>query len=525
MSSKLARARVGAAVVTAFVSGLVFASASDLTRFGWAQQGTRGAGRPSAQEVKPLADFGSAFEAIAEHVTPAVVSIQTERVARGRRTNAFPRGSQPPGIEDFFRQFEGPQQDRLQEGTGSGFIVSRDGYILTNNHVIADADRVEVGLLDKRTFTARVIGRDPTTDIAVLKIDATNLPAATLGDDANARVGQWVLAIGNPLQLDFTVTAGIISSKGRNLPGLLRTRYQIMDFIQTDAAINPGNSGGPLVNIRGEVIGVNSAIASQTGFYAGYGFAIPISLARQVMTDLIAHGRVRRAVLGIAIDDITANEAQAAGLREVEGVIVESYSPSDEESPAARAGIQPGDVIVSIDGKATPRVNTLQRIVRGYKPGETVSVDVYRFGTRRTFRVRLAEPPADDEQEVASAARPRGEGRDTGGGRSYEKLGVTAEPVPEELVAQFRIPAQFRRGLLVTDVSLTGPARGGVIAEGRDIIVRVLNPPPARDVRSPADLESALSRLRAGDFVTLLLYRVAPQGEGSTHVETLRVGG
>jgi serine protease Do len=520
MSSKLARARIGAAVVTAFVSGLVFASAADLTRFSWAQQGARPAAKPSAQEVKPLADFGSAFEAIAEHVTPAVVSIQTERVARGGR-RPFPRGSQPPGLEEFFRQFEAPQQDRLQEGTGSGFIVSRDGYILTNNHVVADADRVTVGLLDKRTFNARVVGRDPTTDVAVLKIDATNLPVATLGDDANARVGQWVLAIGNPLQLDFTVTAGIISSKGRNLRQLLPSRYAITDYIQTDAAINPGNSGGPLVNIRGEVIGVNSAIASQTGFYAGYGFAIPISLARQVMTDLIAHGRVRRAVLGVAIDDVTADAARVAGLREIEGVLVQSYSPSADQSPAARAGIEPGDVIVAVDGKATPRVSTLQRIVRGYEPGQTVSVDVYRFGTRRTFRVRLAEAPSEEEQEVASASGRRGEARPIGGGRNYDKLGITAEPVPEELASQARIPAQYRRGLLVTDVSLTGPARN-TLAEGRDIIVRVLNPQPARDIRSTEDLESALSRVRSGDYVTLLLYSV-PQS--ATHVVTLRVGG
>jgi serine protease Do len=522
MSSKLARARVGAAVVTAFVSGLVFASAADLTRFSWAQQGTRSAARPSAQEVKPLADFGSAFEAIAEHVTPAVVSIQTERVSRGGR-RSFPRGSQPPGIDEFFRQFEAPQQDRLQEGTGSGFIVSRDGYILTNNHVVADADRVNVGLLDKRTFTARVVGRDPTTDIAVLKIDATNLPTATLGDDANARVGQWVLAIGNPLQLDFTVTAGIISSKGRSLRNLLPARYAITDYIQTDAAINPGNSGGPLVNIRGEVIGVNSAIASQTGFYAGYGFAIPISLAKQVMEDLIAHGKVRRAVLGVAIEEVTANAAQAAGLREIEGVIVQAYSPSEGESPAARAGVQLGDVIVAVDGKPTPRVSALQRIVRTYKPGETVAVDVYRFGTKRTFRVRLAEPPSDDEQEVASNPTPRGEPRAINAGRSYDKLGITAEPVPAELVSQARIPAEYRRGLLVTDVSLTGPARNSII-EGRDIIVRVLNPQPARDIRSAADLEGALSRVRSGDFVTLLLYTVQ-QGEGTTRVVTLRVGG
>jgi serine protease Do len=521
MSSKLARARVGVAVATAFVCGLVFASAADLTKFSWAQQGQASA-RPSAREVKPLADFGSAFEAIAEHVTPAVVSIQTERVARaGRR--GFPRGSQP-GIEEFFRQFEAPQQDRLQEGSGSGFIVSRDGYILTNNHVVADADRVTVGLLDKRTFTAKVVGRDATTDIAVVKIDATNLPVATLGDDANSRVGQWVLAIGNPLQLDFTVTAGIISSKGRNLRTLLPSRYAITDYIQTDAAINPGNSGGPLVNIRGEVIGVNSAIASQTGFYSGYGFAIPISLAKQVMEDLIAHGKVRRAVLGVGINDVTANGAQAAGLREIEGVMVESYSPSEDASPAARAGIELGDVIVAVDGKPTPRVSALQRIVRGYKPGQTVGVDVVRFGARRSFRVRLVEAPSDDEQEVASASGPRGENRNIGAGRSYDKLGITAEPVPEELASQARIPAQYRRGLLVTDVSLTGPARGNALIEGREIIVRVLNPQPARDIRSTADLESALSRLRPGDYVTLLTY-LLQQGEGATRVVTLRVGG
>src|SRR5918999_5320415 len=498
MSSKISRARVGAAVVTAFVSGLVFASASDLTRFGWAQGARPAADRPSAQEVKPLADFGTAFEAIAEHVTPAVVSIQTERVARSARRN-FPRGQQPPGIEEFFRQFESPQQDRLQEGTGSGFIVSRDGYILTNNHVIADADRVTVGLLDKRTFTAKVVGRDATTDIAVVKIDATNLPVATLGDDANSRVGQWVLAIGNPLQLDFTVTAGIISSKGRSLRGLLPTRYAIMDYIQTDAAINPGNSGGPLVNIRGEVIGVNSAIASQTGFYAGYGFAIPISLAKQVMEDLIAHGKARRAVLGVAIEDVTANTAQAAGLREIEGVLVSSYSPSEEASPAARAGIELGDVITAVDAKPTPRVSVLQRIVRGYKPGETVSFDVVRFGSRKTFRVRLVEPPSDDEQELASGSS-RGETRPiAGAGRTYDKLGITAEPVPNEMASQARIPTQYRRGLLVTDISLTGPARNSLI-EGRDIIVRVLNPQPARDIRSSADLEAALSRVRTGEL-------------------------
>ena len=308
MSSNLARVRLVLTAVAFFASGLVFASATDLTRFGFAQQS---AAKPTPSEVKSLADVGSAFEAIAEHVTPAVVSIATER-ARSARA----RTPRRPGLEELFRQFEVPDRDPTPEASsGTGFIVSKDGYILTNNHVVANADRVTVSLLDKRSFAARVVGRDPTTDVAVIKIDGTNLPAVTLGNDETARVGQWVLAIGNPLGLDFTVTAGIVSAKGRGGPSLgnlLGSSYAITDFIQTDAAINPGNSGGPLVNIRGEVIGINSAIASSTGYYAGYGFAIPITLAQQVMKDLIAHGRVRRAVLGVAIEDVSAEEAQAA---------------------------------------------------------------------------------------------------------------------------------------------------------------------------------------------------------------------
>ena len=244
--------------------------------------------------------------------------------SRANRTNTRQRGQQqrPDGIEDFFRQFGDPQQDQPSEASGSGFIVSKDGYILTNNHVVADADRVTVRLLDNRTFTAKVIGRDPTTDVAVIKVDASDLPTVALGDDANARVGQWVVAIGNPLGLDFTVTAGIVSARGRSLGALLNTRYAIQDYIQTDAAINPGNSGGPLVNIRGEVIGINSAIASNTGFYAGYGFAIPVTLAKQVMDDIIQYGKVRRAVLGINIGDVDPNDAQVAGLKDIHGVKV-----------------------------------------------------------------------------------------------------------------------------------------------------------------------------------------------------------
>src|SRR5687768_2261057 len=301
MSSRtFTRARFGAAVAIAFATGVVFASGFDLTRFGYAQARTSPAAKPTVQEVKSLADASNAFVSIAEHVTPAVVSIQAER-DRDTRTQRASRRNSPPGLEDFFQQFDPRQQQTPQAASGSGFIVSKDGYILTNNHVVENFDRVNVTLTDHRVFKARVIGRDPTTDVAVIKIDGKDLPTATLGDDTGMHVGEWVVAIGNPLGLDFTVTAGIVSAKGRSnsdLPGLLGNRYAISDFIQTDAAINPGNSGGPLVNIRGEVIGVNSAIASGTGYFSGYGFAIPVSLAKDVMDDIIKHGRVRAAVLG-----------------------------------------------------------------------------------------------------------------------------------------------------------------------------------------------------------------------------------
>src|SRR6478672_3865388 len=317
MPSSLSRARLGAAVVTAFVCGLLFASGFDLTRFGFAQDGK--ATKVASSQVQSLAETGSAFEAIADHVTPSVVSIQTTRI-----TNARQRGSGRPDIEEFFRNFQPPSQQREpQEASGTGFVVSKDGYILTNNHVVADADKVQVTLLDKRTFEAKVIGRDPTTDVAVIKIDGENLPVASLGDDNNARVGQWVVAIGNPLGLDFTVTAGIISAKGRPLQGLLGNRgYEITDYIQTDAAINPGNSGGPLVNIRGEVIGINTAIASTTGMYAGYGFAIPVDLARTVWQDLMAHGHIVRAQLGVKIGEVGPEDAEVAGLKSITGVLV-----------------------------------------------------------------------------------------------------------------------------------------------------------------------------------------------------------
>ncbi|MDQ2667426.1 MAG: trypsin-like peptidase domain-containing protein [Gemmatimonadota bacterium] len=514
MATRTSRAAVGAAVVTAFICGLLFASGFDLTRFGFAQDG-KGAKVASAQ-VQSLAETGSAFEAIADHVTPSVVSIQTQRT----RTATRPRARAPQGgggIEDFFRNFEQQQQprDQVQEASGTGFIVSKDGYILTNNHVVADADKVTVTLLDKRTFIAKVIGRDPDTDVAVIKIDGSNLPVAALGNDEIARVGQWVVAIGNPLGLDFTVTAGIISAKGRPLPGLLPGSYAITDYIQTDAAINPGNSGGPLVNIRGEVIGINSAIASSTGYYAGYGFAIPVTLAKQVMDDLIRYGKVRRAVIGVSIKDADPEDAKAAGLDRVAGVLVQGYGPGD--SPAKDAGIQAGDIIVAVDGKPTDRMSTLQRIVRGHKPGETINVDAMRFGGKKSFRVKLTEAPAEAELAAADRAQVTpAEARPTES-RKLDKIGITVEPLSADI--RSKVDKAYQQGIVVSDVSVTGPAYRKLGAD-QTILLDVLNPAPRRALRTPSDLDAVLSQLKAGDLISFLVYDL---GAAGTRVVTLPV--
>jgi serine protease Do len=515
MSSRtLARARFGAAVAIAFAGGILFASGFDLTRFGYAQSRSTAA-KPTVQEVKPIADASNAFVSIAEHVTPAVVSIQAERDAK-QKVQRSPRRNSPPGLEDFFQQFGDPRSAPA-EASGSGFIVSKDGYILTNNHVVEDFDRLNVTLTDHRVFKAKVVGRDPTTDVAVIKIDGKDLPTATLGNDETARVGEWVLAIGNPLGLDFTVTAGIVSAKGRGsqeLQGLNRDAYAITDFIQTDAAINPGNSGGPLVNARGEVIGINSAIASQTGYYSGYGFAIPITLAKQVMDDLVEHGRVRRAVIGVQISPVSPEDASVAGLKDIAGVLVGGYS--DDNSPARAAGLEAGDVIVAADGKPIDRVSTLQRIIRGHEPGETVTVDVMRYGTKKTFKVKLAEAPTN----TAVASRDNDNDNAAANGTvTYDKLGVSVEAVSPEFRSAKRLGSD-RDGVRVTDLDPAGPARGRLFQN--DVITAVLFPTPRKDVHSVADLQSVLSRAKDGDIVSLQVFN--PDAPGSaTRVVNIRV--
>ena len=512
MARPFARARYVMAVATAFLCGLIFASALDLTQFGHAQQGQDQ--RPVQQEVKPLLEVSNAFVSIAQDVTPAVVSIQAVRQARPANSRV-PGLQVPPGMEDFLRDFE-EQQNQPREGSGSGFVVSAEGYILTNHHVVENADRVTVRFVDDRVFTAKVVGSDPSTDIAVIKIEGTRLPVVRLGDDTQMRIGDWVLAIGNPLGLDFTVTAGIVSAKGRSIRGLLPERYAITDYIQTDAAINPGNSGGPLVNIRGEVIGINSAIASQTGLNAGYGFAIPVTLAKQVMEELIEYGRVRPPILGVTINEVDAVDARAAGLEQVRGVKVEGFGGAD--SPAEEAGMQHGDIIIAAAGKPVDRVSTLQRIIRSHKPGETVPVDVMRFGKKMTFRVKLGE--LEQPTEVASA-RPRPSTTPPAVDPvRYEKLGFTVEPIPAAVLRTATALRGNARGVIVSAVSATGPAYGRLVKD--DIIVEVVNPTPRREIGTVADLERVLSGLKSGTYVSLLVLRSAV-GYQETQVVNLQV--
>ena len=523
MNTIFTKPRIVAIASLAFVAGVFFASSMDWTGLLGAQ--SRAGAKPllANDAMVPLAEQQNSFVAIAERVTPAVVAIDAQHDGRRTETRARPqqqqRGALPPGFEQFFNE---DPQSKDTEQTGSGFIVSKDGYVLTNNHVVEGADRVKVILTDRREFKATVVGRDPNTDIAVLKIDGTGLPTVALGDDTKARVGEWAVAIGIPLGLDFTVTAGIISAKGRSgarLQGLPRNSYSIQDFIQTDAAINPGNSGGPLVNIRGEVIGINSAIASQTGFYSGYGFAIPITLARTVMDDIIAHGKVQRGIVGVSLNEVTAEDAAVNKLREIGGARVIGFVPA-EGGPAQKAGLELGDVILKADGKPVDRVSTLQRIIRGHQPGEVVELEGVRYGERKSFRVKLGEA---NEEVAAVPSRGTARAPEEASAVAAKKLGISVEAVPTESVRGAARSGDAPRGVLITDVARGGPAEGRLFAGF--VITDLWFPEPRTPITSVAELQRVLGKFKSGDYIGLkVLLPPGQDGAQATSVVNLRVG-
>ena len=334
-----------------------------------------------------LRGLNAAFRRIADRVTPTVVFIQIESDRSGERSFQF---------EGDMERFMPP---RMRQSVGSGVILSAEGHIVTNEHVVANAQTIRVTLHDKRQYEARVVGTDPSTDLAVIKVDAeASLPTAPLGNSDNLRVGDWVVAVGNPFRLTSTVTAGIVSALGRQVD-IIDDTFSIEDFIQTDAAINPGNSGGALVNLSGELIGINTAIATESGSYEGYGFAVPTQLMQRVVTDLIEFGEVQRGYLGVSIEEVDAARADRLDMDRIQGVYVGTVRPG---GAADQAGLQDGDIVLSIDGRPIDAPNTLQSAVAQRRPGETMELRILRDGEEQTKRVSLMGREALAYQEWLS---------------------------------------------------------------------------------------------------------------------------
>ncbi len=425
---------------------------------------------------------------VAEKVTPAVVSIHSLKLfsADELGTISFRQEKEDDAGRGRFK-FQRPRQFR-QEGTGSGVIISPDGYIITNFHVINHAQDIKVTLSDYRSFSAKVIGADRLSEVAVIKIDGENLPFARLGNSDSCRVGELVLAIGNPLDLSSTVTLGIISALGRRID-IIRDNFAIETFIQTDAAINPGNSGGALVNLHGEVIGINTAIATETGYDMGFGFAIPINLVKKISADLIRNGEVIRGYLGIAMQNIDEIQARALGLGKPRGVFVDDVFKG---SPAAKADIRMMDVIVQVDGKPVNRANALQAYIARKTPGEEVRFTILRQGKRieRTVTLGLRQT---ERPRIRRSRRKQ---------KPFSDLGMKLKPITEFDSIELGYPGT--EGALVEAVARFSPAeQAGIQID--DIITRV------NDIRieSPQHFREVLRRYRSGEVVIIRVFRAS----------------
>jgi len=444
----------------------------------------------SAKDVVDVAD-------LVETHGPAVVNISTTRLVK-RNAEDFPFAiPNEEDMQEFFRRFfppgapggRGPMQEIPARGAGSGFIVSNDGYILTNAHVVRGADEVEVKLIDKRTFKAKVIGADSRTDVAVLKITANNLPAVKLGDPTKLRVGEAVAAIGSPFGFENSVTAGIVSAKGRSLPS-----ESYVPYIQTDVPINPGNSGGPLFNMQGEVVGINSQIYSRSGGYQGVSFAIPIDVAMEVVEQLKTGGKVSRGWLGVVVQEVTADLAESFGMDRPRGALIAQVL---EDGPAARSGLQASDVILTFGGKPVENSGDLPRMVGMAKPGTKIPLQVWRRGKMQDATVVLGELPG--EEQLAGKS----------GGRTYSRGGVALS----ELTAEQRRELKIDHGLLVEEV--TGDAARAGIRVG-DVILAVNN----SKVATIEAFRKAITAVPKGKSAAILVRR----GEGSLYIP-LKISG
>ncbi len=445
--------------------------------------------QPATSAPAAIAGVQTSYADVVSRVAPAVVTIHSEM--RARAPQQFPFADDP-----FFDQFFGgrgrtPQRQQPQRASalGSGVIVSQDGYILTNHHVIDGAEKIKVDLNDNRTLDAKVVGSDAPSDLAVLKVNATNLPVLQLGDSDRVRVGDVALAVGNPLGVGQTVTLGIISAKGRRT-GLSDGSFE--DFLQTDAPISQGNSGGALVNTNGEMVGINSQILSRTGGSIGIGFAIPSNMARDVMDQLIKTGKVRRGQLGVGIQPVTQDIAANLGLKDTRGVIVAQVTPG---SPAESAGIKQGDVITSLNGAPVADLNSFRNQVARTPPGSTIQLTIMRNGSEQQVRATLGEATAKNTGDEGDGG---GNSGGNGSPQSTGKLGLSVQPLTPEIAQQLGLRG-VTQGLVVGDVDPNGSAADAGIQQG-DVILQINQQP----VRTGADIQSALNRSGARPALLLV---------------------
>lgn len=433
------------------------------------------------QNIKAL---NESFVEISKAVTPSVVFIDVTTAAKKNDEN-----NKDKNFEFFF----GPDfkmDQPPQHGSGSGVIISKDGYIMTNNHVVKDASDkgIKVVLTDKREFTAKLVGTDPNTDIAVIKIEADNLSVASVGNSDDVQVGQWVLAVGNPLGLNNTVTAGIVSALGRNI-NISGDTYAINNFIQTDAVINPGNSGGALVDINGTVIGINAAIQTTNGFYQGYGFAIPINIAKSVASELIKTGKIERGYIGVSIKDVDTKEAKGLGLDKAKGVIVENVIKG---GAGEEAGVKSGDIILSVDGKEVNAANQLQTVIGSHKPGEQVTLSIFRDGKTISLPVKLK--PRDDSQPLTDNSAQKKDDETEMNSKKFDEIGFSVTDITGSIKKQYDV----ENGVLVNSVVNYSEAFNRGLRAGL-----VITEADKSKIDSSDKLASVINGKKKGDIVVL----------------------